>query len=101
LGDDICDTNTAPAGNWCALSAAAVLVFTNVNGTASINDLAANRTVPVGQSITATATKVAPPHKHLMVQRGATLRQGHPLEKPRRTTGPRGRYLREALWSGL
>jgi hypothetical protein len=61
LGDDICDTNTAPAGNWCTLSAAAVLVFTNVNGTASINDLAANRTVPVGQSITATATKVAAP----------------------------------------
>ena len=38
-----------------------LLVVTNVNGTASINDFVANRTVPVGQSITATATKVAAP----------------------------------------
>jgi hypothetical protein len=39
-----------------------LLVATNGNnGTASINDFVANRTVPVGQSITATATKVAAP----------------------------------------
>jgi hypothetical protein len=38
-----------------------LLVLTNVNGTASVNDFVANRTVPVGQSITATATKVAAP----------------------------------------
>lgn len=38
-----------------------MLVFTNINGTASIDDFVANRTVPVGQSITATATKVAAP----------------------------------------
>jgi hypothetical protein len=38
-----------------------LLVVTNVNGTASINDFVANRTVPVGHSITATATKVAAP----------------------------------------
>ena len=38
-----------------------LLVLTNVNGTASINDFVANRTVPLGQSITATATKVAAP----------------------------------------
>ncbi len=38
-----------------------ILVNTNINGTSSINDFVANRTVPVGQSITATATKVAAP----------------------------------------
>ena len=38
-----------------------LLVVTNVNGTASIIVFVANRTVPVGQSITATATKVAAP----------------------------------------
>ena len=38
-----------------------LLVITNVNGTVSVNDFVANRTVPVGQSITATATKVAAP----------------------------------------
>ena len=38
-----------------------ILVNTNLNGTVSINDFVANRTVPVGQSITATATKVAAP----------------------------------------
>ncbi len=38
-----------------------LLVVTNLNGTASVNDFVANRTVPVGQTITATATKVAAP----------------------------------------
>ena len=38
-----------------------ILVSTNINGTFSVNDFVANRTVPAGQSITATATKVAAP----------------------------------------
>ncbi|HYN99267.1 MAG TPA: hypothetical protein VEU28_06295 [Actinomycetota bacterium] len=38
-----------------------ILVNTNINGAFSVNDFVANRTVPAGQSITATATKVAVP----------------------------------------
>jgi hypothetical protein len=34
-------------------------VTTNVNGTAAVNDFISDRTVPVGQSITATATDQA------------------------------------------
>jgi hypothetical protein len=36
-------------------------VTTDGNGTFSVNDFVATKTVPVGQSITATATKVAAP----------------------------------------
>jgi hypothetical protein len=41
------------------------LVNTNINGTFSVNDFVANRTIPVGQSITATAIRVAAPRNTL------------------------------------
>ena len=38
-----------------------ITVTTNTNGTSSVNDFVATKTVPVGQSITATATKFVAP----------------------------------------
>ena len=81
--DGVCDFDPSTAGNQCTLKAAIqqanananpaetdlirfnipgdTTVTTNSNGTVSVNDFVATRTVPVGQSITATATKVVAP----------------------------------------